>query len=87
MFFVCLFFFFTQLNPALRTTRYYGEYPRYRLQSHTFSLKFARFLVGCNQSFETQITMMKCTNAGGRTKGANEKSIVLVHQHGRDDVT
>ena len=25
--------------------------------------------------------------SGGRTKGANEKSIVLVHQHGRDDVT
>ena len=32
-------------------------------------------------------TMVKCTNAGGRKKGANEKSIVLVHQHGRDDVT
>ena len=31
--------------------------------------------------------MVKCTNAGGRTKGASEKSIVLVHQHGRDDVT
>ena len=30
---------------------------------------------------------MTCTNAGGQTKGANEKSIVLVHQHGRDDVT
>ena len=29
----------------------------------------------------------KMYNAGGRTKGANEKSIVLVHQHGRDDVT
>ena len=42
--------------------------------------------VGCNQ-LETQITMMKCTNAGGRTKAANEKSIVLVHQHGRDHVT
>ena len=43
--------------------------------------------MGCNQSLETQITMVKCTNAGGQTKGANEKSIVLVHQHGRDDVT
>ena len=33
------------------------------------------------------VTMVKCTNAGGRTKGANEKAIVLVHQHGRDDIT
>ena len=31
--------------------------------------------------------MVKCTNGSGRTKGANEKSIVLVHQHSRDDVT
>ena len=42
--------------------------------------------MGCNQSLETQI-MVKCTNAGGRTKGIDEKSIVLVHQHGPDDVT
>ena len=40
-----------------------------------------------NQSLETQVTMIKCTNAAGRTKGADAKSIVLVHQHGRDDVT
>ena len=33
------------------------------------------------------MTMVKCTNAGGRTKGANERSIVFVHQHGGDDVT
>ena len=43
--------------------------------------------MGCNQSLETLITMVKCTNAGGQTKGANNKSIVPVHQHGRDDVT
>ena len=30
---------------------------------------------------------MKCMYADGRTKGANEKSIVLVHQHGCDYVT
>ena len=35
----------------------------------------------------TQMTMVKHTNAGGRTKGANERSIVFVHQHGGDDVT
>ena len=33
------------------------------------------------------MTMVKRTNAGGRTKGANERSIVFVHQHGVDDVT
>ena len=44
-------------------------------------------MVVCNQSLETQVTMVKCTNAGGRTKGANEKAFVLVHQHGRADVT
>ena len=27
------------------------------------------------------MTMVKRTNAGGRTKGANERSIVFVHQH------
>ena len=36
----------------------------------------------CNQSLETQITMLQCTIAGGRTKGANEQSFVFVHQHG-----
>ena len=30
--------------------------------------------------------MMLSTSAGGRTKGTNERSFVLVHQHGRDDV-
>ena len=28
-----------------------------------------------------------CTTAGGRTKGADERSSVFVHQHGGDDVT
>ena len=28
-----------------------------------------------------------CTIVGGRTKEANERSFVFVHQHGRDDVT
>ena len=36
---------------------------------------------------EKQITMLKCTIAGGRTKGANERSFVFVHQYGGDDVT
>ena len=33
------------------------------------------------------MTMVKRTNAGGRTKGANKISIVFVHQLGDDDVT
>ena len=33
------------------------------------------------------ITIEKCTTSGGRTKEANEKSFVFVHQHGGDDVT
>ena len=33
------------------------------------------------------MTMVKRTNAGGRTKGANDRFIVFVHQHGGDDVT
>ena len=39
------------------------------------------------QSFETQVTMLQCTTAGGRTKGANGRSFVFVNQHGGDDVT
>ena len=39
--------------------------------------------VFCNQSLGTQIAMLQCTIAGGLTKGANEKSFVFVHQHGR----
>ena len=31
--------------------------------------------------------MVKGINAGGRTKEANEISIVYIHQHGGDDVT
>ena len=41
----------------------------------------------CNQSLGTEMTMLQCTIAGGRTKGANEKSFVFVHQHGGYDVT
>ena len=36
--------------------------------------------------FATQITMPQCAIAGGRTKGANKKSFVFVHQHGGNDV-
>ena len=36
----------------------------------------------CNQSLGTQITMLQCTIAGGRTKGANWKSFIFVHQYG-----
>ena len=41
------------------------------------------------QSRETQVTMVKWTNAGGQTKRANERSFALftVDQHGGDDVT
>ena len=46
-----------------------------------------RWSIWCYLCLETQITIVKCTNAGGRHKGANEKAIVLVHQHGRDDIT
>ena len=49
-----------------------------------YETKFGIFL---KFSSMAQITMVKCTNAGGRTKGVNEKAIVLVHRHGRDDVT
>ena len=31
--------------------------------------------------------MLQCTIASGRTKAANEQSIVFVHQHGGYDVT
>ena len=43
----------------------------------------------CNQSLEIQITMLRCTCtiAGGRIKGANERSFVFVYQHSGDDVT
>ena len=40
-----------------------------------------------DQSLETQITMPRCSIAGGRKKGDNERSFVFVHQHGGDDVT
>ena len=36
---------------------------------------------------ETQITMLQGTTAGGRTRGANEKSFAFVYQHGSYDVT
>lgn len=38
-------------------------------------------LVVCNQSLRTHITMPQYTIAGGRTKGANERSFLFVHQH------
>ena len=42
--------------------------------------------IGRFQTIGTQI-IEKCTTSGGRTKEANERSFVLVHQHGGDDVT
>ena len=30
--------------------------------------------------------MLQCTIAGGRTKRANERPFVFIHQHGSDDV-
>ena len=38
------------------------------------------------QSRETQITMVKWTNAGGQTKRTNDL-LFTVHQHGGNDVT
>ena len=49
---------------------------------HLFHLQ-----VVCNKSRETKITMLQCTNARGRTKGATERFIVFVHQHHGDNVT
>ena len=40
-----------------------------------------------NHNDQTLITLEKCTTSGGRTKEANERSFVFVHQHGGDDVT
>ena len=40
-----------------------------------------------NHPLETPITIEECTTSGGRTKEANERSFVFVHQHGDDDVT
>ena len=37
-------------------------------------------------NLETEITMLQCTIAGERPKGANEKSFIFVHQYGVDDV-
>ena len=39
----------------------------------------------CNQSLERQITILQCTIAGGRTKGANEGIFGFVYQHGGDE--
>ena len=52
-----------------------------------FSRIYVTVYVLCNQSLETQKTVLQCTIAGRRTKGADEKSLVFVHQHGGDDVT
>ena len=40
-----------------------------------------------SRSLGTQITMLQCTIAGGRTKAATEKSFVFVHKHGGYAVT
>ena len=43
--------------------------------------------IGCfNQPLGKPI-IEKCTTSGGRTKEADERSFVFVHQHGGDDVT
>ena len=39
------------------------------------------------QTFRDNITIKKSATSGGRTKEANERSFVFVHQHGGDDVT
>ena len=56
-----------------------------RVQSHKFvfalSLEGQEYMI-CNQSLLRQITVMQCAIAGGRTKEANERSHVFVHQNG-----
>ena len=39
------------------------------MKSSTFQPGLSYRLVVCNQSLETQVTMLQCTVAGGRTKG------------------
>ena len=61
----------------LKMLRAFGHPVQHMSQHHrTFSTK----------PLETPKTIEKCTTSGGRTK-ANERSFVLVHQHGGDDVT
>ena len=47
-----------------------------------FSIEFlsSSAFLGFRKALGTQITMLQCTTAGGRAKGANEKSFVFV-QH------
>ena len=40
-----------------------------------------------SQPLETPVTIEKCTTSGGRTREANERSVVFVHQGGGNDVT
>ena len=45
-------------------------------------------IAGLDQSHETQVTMVTCADAGGRTKEVlNYKSFVFVYQHGGYHVT
>ena len=39
------------------------------MKSSTFQPGLSYRLVVCNQSLETQVTMLQCIVAGGRTKG------------------
>ena len=41
---------------------------------------FVARIAGLNQSLETQVTMVTCTNAGGRTKEVHYKSFVFVYR-------
>ena len=57
----------------------------------TLEMSAFQIVHGGNSTFiktfdKTQITMLQCAIAGGRTKGSNERSIVFVHQHGDDEV-
>lgn len=47
-------------------------------------------IAGLDQSHDTQVTMVTCKNARGRTKEVlviNYKSFVFFYQHGGNDVT
>ena len=52
-----------------------------------FCMLFAIAFQVFNQSIGTQITKLQWAIAGGRAKEENERSFVLVYQHGGDNVT
>ena len=60
---------------------------KFRISVRSFNSSLLVLQVVCNQSLGTKTTMLQCAIAAGRTKAANQKSFVFVHQHGSYDVT